>query len=239
MFWLRVVNLHWFAWSYTFMRYMSSWRSVFILWWFPSGAFLESFSHAHTLWYWRDSLMELSQAHRLPYHHFNGVHVRSLIHPHWVILESSRRIRCTSCYTRVFFPRLLTWGDVSVDILEHISHFLLWRWSSSHGVVTILFIQLRDSYSHYWSQYWWFMPRWAWPLGFDCLITYDSSVDHYVEVVTVAPVDYFSWDLITTKKVLFCTFNSLCFKHFCVVVVNLYSNWHVKDLAMTSNHICG
>ena len=45
--------------------------------------------------------------------------------------------------------------------------------------------------------------------------------------------------LITTQKVLFCAFNSLCFKHFCVVVLHLYSNWHVKDLAMTSNHICG
>ena len=45
--------------------------------------------------------------------------------------------------------------------------------------------------------------------------------------------------LITTQKVLFYTFNSLCFKHFCVVVLHLYSNWHVKDLAMTSNYICG
>ena len=44
---------------------------------------------------------------------------------------------------------------------------------------------------------------------------------------------------ITTQKVLFYTFNSLCFKHFCVVVLHLYSNCHVKDLAMTSNHICG
>ena len=45
--------------------------------------------------------------------------------------------------------------------------------------------------------------------------------------------------VITTQKVLFYTFNSLCFKHFCVVVLHFYSNWHVKDLAMTSNHICG
>ena len=45
--------------------------------------------------------------------------------------------------------------------------------------------------------------------------------------------------LITTQKVLFCAFNSLCFKHFCVVVLHLYSNWHVEDLAMTYNHICG
>ena len=42
---------------------------------------------------------------------------------------------------------------------------------------------------------------------------------------------------ITTRKVLFCAFNLLCFKHFCVVVLHLYPNWHVKDLAMTSNHI--
>ena len=45
--------------------------------------------------------------------------------------------------------------------------------------------------------------------------------------------------VITTQKVLFYTFNSLCFKHFCVVVLHLYPNWHVKDLAMTFNHICG
>ena len=45
--------------------------------------------------------------------------------------------------------------------------------------------------------------------------------------------------LITTQKVLFYTFKSLCFKHFCVVILHLYSNWHVKDLAMTPNHICG
>ena len=40
--------------------------------------------------------------------------------------------------------------------------------------------------------------RWAFrgarPLGFDCPIICDSSVDRYVEVVVVAIVDYFSWD---------------------------------------------
>ena len=46
-------------------------------------------------------------------------------------------------------------------------------------------------------------------------------------------------ELITTQRVLFYTFNSISFKHFCVVILHLYSNWHVKDLAMTSNHICG
>ena len=42
------------------------------------------------------------------------------------------------------------------------------------------------------------MPRWVFkgarPLGFDCLITYDFSIDHYVEVVTITPMDHFSWD---------------------------------------------
>ena len=47
------------------------------------------------------------------------------------------------------------------------------------------------------------------------------------------------YHLITTQKVLFYTFKSLCFKHFCVVILHLYSNWHVKDLEMTPNHICG
>ena len=79
---LRFVDLHWFAWSSTFMRYMSSWWFVFILRWFLSGVFLESFSQAHTFWYCHDSLKELSQAHRLPYHHFSEAHVISLIHPH-------------------------------------------------------------------------------------------------------------------------------------------------------------
>ena len=48
-----------------------------------------------------------------------------------------------------------------------------------------------------------------------------------------------SRQVITTQRVLFYTFNSISFKHFCVVILHLYSNWHVKDLAMTSNHICG
>ena len=43
------------------------------------------------------------------------------------------------------------------------------------------------------------MPRWAFrgarPLSFDCLITYDFSIDHYVGAMTIAPVDHFSWDL--------------------------------------------
>ncbi|WKA10592.1 hypothetical protein VitviT2T_028157 [Vitis vinifera] len=73
--------------------------------------------------------------------------------------------------------------------------------------------------------------------------------ERYMEAINACPhhgfdtwllVSYF-YDgmLITTQKVLFYTFNSLCFKHSCVVVLHLYPNWHVKDIAMTSNHICG
>ena len=52
------------------------------------------------------------------------------------------------------------------------------------------------------------MPGWAfrgafreaWPLGFDCLITYDSLVDHYVGPVTITQVDHFSWDLLVDRS---------------------------------------
>ena len=44
--------------------------------------------------------------HRLPYHHFSGVHVKSLIHPHGAILELSGQTGCTSCYTGAYFPFL-------------------------------------------------------------------------------------------------------------------------------------
>ena len=104
-FWLRFVDLHWFAWSSPVMRCTSGWWFVFILSWLSSGALLESFSQVHTFWYYRDSLMELSQAHRLPYHHFNGVHVRSLIHP--MELFSSHQDR----------------PDALIAILGHISLF--------------------------------------------------------------------------------------------------------------------
>ena len=73
---LRFIDLHGFAWSSPSMRYISSWWFVFILSWFPNGGFLESFSQAHIIWYCRDSLMELFQAHSFPCHHLCGAHVR-------------------------------------------------------------------------------------------------------------------------------------------------------------------
>ena len=46
--------------------------------------------------------MELSQAHRLSYHHF-----KYLIHHHLVILELSGETGCPSCYTGSYFPLLV------------------------------------------------------------------------------------------------------------------------------------
>ena len=69
LFQLRFIDLHWFVWSSPITRYTPGWWFAFILSWFSSGAFLESFRQAHTLWFFHDSLMELSQAHRLSYHH--------------------------------------------------------------------------------------------------------------------------------------------------------------------------
>ena len=60
-FWLRLIDLHLFAWSFPLTGHMSSWWSIFVSLWFPSGAFLWPFSQAHTFRYWCDSLMELSQ----------------------------------------------------------------------------------------------------------------------------------------------------------------------------------
>ena len=60
LFWLGFVNLHWFAWSSPFTRYTPSWWFAFILSWFSSGAFLESFNQAHAFWYCCDSWMKLS-----------------------------------------------------------------------------------------------------------------------------------------------------------------------------------
>ena len=71
--------------------------------------------------------------------------------------------------------QLLYWGIFLI--------FLLSRWLISHLAFIVFFAG--PSLSR------WAFKR-AWLLSFDCLITYDSLVDRYVEVVTISPVDYFS-----------------------------------------------
>ena len=44
----------------------------------------------HVFWYSHDSWTELSQARGFPLHPFSGVHVRSFVRPHGVILKLSR-----------------------------------------------------------------------------------------------------------------------------------------------------
>ena len=109
-FWLRFVDLHWSTWSSPVTRCTLGRWFTFILPRFFGGAFLESFDWAHIFWYCHDSQMRLSQMHRLPYHHFSGVHIRSSIHSQWVILELSGQTGCPSCYTGAYFP-LFSCGD--------------------------------------------------------------------------------------------------------------------------------
>ena len=63
-----------------------------------------------------DFWMELSQAHGFPHHHFSGVHVRSFMHPHGVILELSGQIGYIWCHTGAYFPPLA----MKAIILSHI-----------------------------------------------------------------------------------------------------------------------
>ena len=76
--------------------------------WFLRGASLESFIQIHVFWYRHDSWTELSQAHGFPRHHFSGVHVRSFVRPHGVILELSGQIGYIwcQCHTGAYFPHL-------------------------------------------------------------------------------------------------------------------------------------
>ena len=70
------------------------------------GAFLESFSRIHVSWYSHDSWTELPQARGFPCHHFSGVHDRSFVRPHGVILELSGQIGYIWCHTGAYFPHL-------------------------------------------------------------------------------------------------------------------------------------
>ena len=115
-FWSRFVDPHLFAWSSPITRYASGWWFDFILSWFSDGAFLESFRQAHTFVYSCDFWMELSQAHGFPHHHFSGVHVRSFMHPHGVILELSGQIGYIWCHTGAYFPPLA----MEAFVLSHI-----------------------------------------------------------------------------------------------------------------------
>ena len=103
-FWLSFVDVHWFAWLSLVTRCMLGLWLDFILSWFFGGAFLEPFDRAYILWCCHDSWMYLSQMHRLPHHHFNGVQVKSSIRSHRVILELSGQMRGPSCYTGAHSP---------------------------------------------------------------------------------------------------------------------------------------
>ena len=188
-FWLRFVDLHWFAWSYPFTRYMSSWWSAFILRWFPSGIFLKSFGQAHTLWYCRISMKELSLVSTLPYHHFSGVHVRSLIHPHRVILELSGHTRCTSCYTGVYFPLLVVKMIVFSQTCYNLLYLVKGCLFALLVTVSMIFAEMslqRSTTFEFWLSYypWLFRRLLCWDRSSypSRLFFWDSLVDHSFEI---------------------------------------------------------
>ena len=174
---LRFLDLHWFAWSSPVTRYTLSWWFDFILSWFFGGAFLESFRQAHTFWCCHDSWMELSLVHRLPYHHFSGVHVRSLIHPHWVILELSGQTGCSSCYTGAYFSLLV----VEMIVFSQ-TYYSLHYWDEVYFFALLVIVSVigRDEPLEEHDV-----------LGFDCPAIHDSSVDWDRGSY---PSELFSWD---------------------------------------------
>ena len=157
-------------------NYTLSWWFDFILSWFFGGAFLESFRQAHTFWCCHDSWMELSLVHRLPYHHFSGVHVRSLIHPHWVILELSGQTGCFSCYTGAYFPIFA----VEMIVFSQ-TYYSLHYWDEVYFFALLVIVSVigRDEPLEEHDV-----------LGFDCPAIHDFSVDFCVEVALVTPTDY-------------------------------------------------
>ena len=85
-----------------------------------SRASLEPFSQIHIFWYSRDSWTELSQVRGFLLHPFSGVHVRSFVRPHGVILELSGQIGYIwcQCHTGAYFPHLA----MEMIILSHICY---------------------------------------------------------------------------------------------------------------------
>ena len=102
-FWSRFVDLWGFTFSSPIARYTLGGWLDFIFSWFSDGAFLESFSQAHTSWRCCDFWIKLFWVHWFPHHHFSEVHVRSFIHPHGVILELSGQTEYIRCHIEAYF----------------------------------------------------------------------------------------------------------------------------------------
>ena len=60
--------------------------------------------------------------HRLSYHHFSGVHVKSFIYPHRDIHELSGHTECTIFYIGAYFPFLV----VEMMVFSQICYSLLY-----------------------------------------------------------------------------------------------------------------
>ena len=157
--------------------------------------------------------MELSQGHRLPYHHFSGVHVRSLIHLHWVILELSGLTRCTSCYIGAYFPFL----DVEMIVFSqtcHILHYLAEEYLYALLVtISMIFakmsLQRSTTFGFWLSHYPWLFSRLLrWDRGSypTRLFSWDSPMDHSFEMTIDSSNRAFRvkdvWLIMTLRRVL-------------------------------------
>ena len=150
---------------------------------------LESFSQPHTLWYCLDFVMELSQTPTLPYHHFSEGHVRSLIHPHGVILELSGQTRCTSCYIGAYFPLLvvemIVFSQTCCSLLYSADGCLFTLSVTVSMIFAVMNLQRSTTFGFWLSHYPWLFHRLlcsgrgSYPSG---LFSWDSPVDHSFEI---------------------------------------------------------
>ena len=158
------------------MRYTPGWWFAFILSWFSSRTFHESFSRARTFWYCRDSWMELPQMHSLPYHHFSEVHVRYLTHPLELFSSHQGRLDAQLLYWSIF-PSFSCGDDCVLTDLSQSPLF-------DRG----MFICVT---SHSFDDFCWDEPPEEHNLlGFDYPIIHDFLVDFCVKVAVVTAMDY-------------------------------------------------
>ena len=132
---------------------------------------------------------ESSQVHRLLYHHFSEVHVRSFIHPYGVILELSGQTRCTSCYTREYLPLLaveiIVFSQTCYSLLYSVEECLFALLVTISMIFYEMNLQMSITFGFWLSYYPWLFRRFlCWGRGSypNGLFSWDSSVNHSFEM---------------------------------------------------------
>ena len=129
----------------------------------PVEPFCESFNQTHTFCYSRDSWMELSQVHRFPHHHFGGVHDKSFIYLHRVILELSGQTGCTSCYIGAYFPPLtvemIVFSQIYYSLHYSIERYLFPLLVTISMMLAEMHLQWSTTFGFWLSHYPWIFSR--------------------------------------------------------------------------------